>query len=77
MYPFMVIEPELQFGQKIFKTAGPTVMALLTVSKELALMSSIFHGLAGNICLCVCVLIVTRYSSLTQKFGACTVSREW
>ena len=49
-------------------------MALLTISKELALteagnsvlMSSVFHRLAGNFGFCVCVLHVTRHSTLSQ-----------
>ena len=58
-------------------------MALLTVSTESALTeagnsvltASIVHGLAANLGFCVCVLHITRHSSLTRlvhKFGACT-----
>ena len=61
-------------------------MALLTVTKELALaeagksafMSSVFHRLAGNSCLCTCVLHLTTHSMLAQvaqKFCACRAKR--
>ncbi len=71
----------------LYPRPGPDFMALLTVSKESALTeagnstltSSVFHGLAGNFCLCACELHVTRHSFLTQlaqKFGACKISRE-
>ena len=64
--------------------SGPNFMALLTVSTESALTeagnslltSSVFHELAGNVCLLTWVHHDTRQSSLTQlakKFGARTV----
>lgn len=66
---------------------GPSFMALLTVSKEStltktgnsALTTSVFHKLAGNFCLCTCLLHATRQSSLTQlaqEFDACKISGE-
>ena len=49
---------------------GPIFMAMLTVSKKLALMEAgnfaFTHGLAGNFCLYDCTL-VTKQSSLTQQ----------
>ena len=76
------------FGWEPDTTTGPNFMALLIVSKESALTdagnsaltSCVFHGLAGILCLCSCVLHITRHSSipqLAQKFGACSVSGEW
>ena len=66
--------------------AWPNFMALLTVSKELALMeagnsvltASIFHGLAGNFGFCACVLSVTRHSTLAlaRKWGIVIVIAE-
>ena len=61
---------------------GPNFMALHTVSIESALTeagnsvlsASVFHRLAANFGFCVCILRVTRQSTLTrlaQKFGAC------
>ena len=58
-------------------------MALNTISKETvlagagnsALASSKFHGLEGNFGVCLCILHITRHSSLSQlaqKFGAFT-----
>ena len=48
-------------------------MVLLTVSKSAlteagnsVLAASVFHGLAGIVGLCACVLHVTRRSTLTQ-----------
>ncbi len=75
-------------GHKHLKQLEPNFMALLTVSKESALteagnstlLSSVFHRLAGNFCLCARVHHVSRHSSLTQlaqKFSACKISREW
>ena len=60
----------------------PTFMGLLTISEESALAeagnsartASVFHGLAGNLHLCLCELHVTKHSLLTllaQKFGGC------
>ena len=53
---------------------GHNFMALLTVSKESTLTSSIFHRLTENFGLFACILPVTRHSTLAQlaqKFGAC------
>ena len=57
-------------------------MAVLTKSKEsvleagkFAFMSSVFHGLVGNFCLCLCVLVVTRHSLLTQLVLRMVITR--
>ena len=42
------------------------------------LTASVFHRVAGNFCLCVCMLHVTRnslFTQLAQKLGACTFSK--
>ena len=51
-------------------------MAMLTVSKEstlkagsYALMSSVFYGRAGNVCLCACILHVTRHTLLLTQLS--------
>ncbi len=60
-------------------------MALLTVSKESALleagnsalMSGVFHGLAGNFCLCACVLHAVWHSLLTVSAEIWRLHSEW
>ena len=52
----------------VLKRTGANFMALLTVSTESAFTEAgnsvptpiVFHGLAANFGLCVCVLLVTR-----------------
>ena len=65
----------LQKNEKynMIKVLQSKVLAL-TEAGNSALMSSVFHRLAGNFGLCMCRLQASRLSSLTklaQKFSSC------
>ena len=85
LYFFKVCKT-LQWFCVVMMKAWPNFGAI-TRSKESALIESVnsalllsvFHGLAGNVCLCMCILHVTRHSTLTrlkQQVGACQAIRE-
>ena len=59
------------------RSFGHTTWAQFTEAWNYVLTASVFLGLAAKFGFCVCVLHVTRHSTLTrlaQKFGACTLA---